>query len=180
MLRFDEAKALQTILYLAEKRGRIDLYALVKIVYFADKEHLKRWGRTITGDQHVRMNHGPTPSAVYDMLKSVRGDQDWPTDLNQSFKFEGCNDVIPLAPPDLDEFSESDLECLDWAFDKYRDKSFGELKEAAHDSAYKRSLRFYMTDEDLAEGDPDLIDHIRHEEEMTRYFEDSGYGEVPL
>lgn len=170
MTHFDEEKALATMLYLASKRGQINFYALVKTVYFADKRHLQRWGRTITGDRYVRMVYGPVPSAVYDMLKSVRGDRDWRNDLSPYMKIEG-NIVAPLAQPDLDQFSESELEVLDEAFNEYGHMNFGELKAASHDAAYNKSDAFYMDEEDLAEDDPDLIAYMKQRSEDERHFE---------
>ena len=83
MARLDEEKALAVLLYLADKAGgQIDLYKLLKMIYFADKAHLHKWGRTITADKYCRMNHGVTPSAVHDMIKSVRGDAKIPEGFN--------------------------------------------------------------------------------------------------
>jgi uncharacterized phage-associated protein len=77
MSLFDEDKTLNSILYLSQKAAKgLDLYALVKMIYFADKAHLHQWGRTITGNSYARMQHGPTPSEAYDMLKSARDEGD--------------------------------------------------------------------------------------------------------
>jgi len=165
MARFNEEKTLATILYLSGKSERgLDLYSLVKLIYFADKAHLHRWGRTITGNYYARMEHGPTPSEAYDLIKSVRGDQDWPIDYSKSFKVTS-DVVIPLLRANLDEFSESELEILDEVYRDDGGKSFAELKSKAHDNAYNRSKGHWMTDEDLAEGDLTLIEHIKHVEE---------------
>jgi uncharacterized phage-associated protein len=167
---FDEKKAVSALLYLAGKKGAIDLYALVKIIYFADKAHLKKWGRTITGDQYVRMDHGPVPNAIYDIIKSARGDNDWRSDLKSILQVEN-NMVAPLVEPDLDEFSESDIEELDRAFESYAHKSFSQLKHDSHDSVYNKSSNFYIKTEDLAEDDLELIAHIRKQESDQAFFE---------
>jgi len=170
MPRFEDNKALAAILYLAQKKGSMDLYALVKTIYFADKKHLHKWGRTITGDQYVRMEHGPTPSAIYDMLKSVRGDKDWRTDLSGFLRIDD-NTVIPLAEPNMEQFSESDLEALDEAYAEHGHKSFSELKRDSHDKAYHKSSEYRMHEEDLAEDDAALIEYIRQRREDERHFE---------
>ncbi len=96
MKRFSEQKALAAILYLANKTGKIDMYALLKTLYYADKYHFQQWGRTITGDTYHRLPFGPVPSKTYDMLKSVRGDWLWSRDLSDSLGFAD-HTTEPLA-----------------------------------------------------------------------------------
>jgi uncharacterized phage-associated protein len=161
MPQFDESKALATILYLAQKAGvTIDLYSVVKLVYCADKMHLHEWGRTITGDKYAKMRYGPVPSATYDMLKAVRGDRDWERDLSSYFEVSG-NKVTALIDPDRDEFSDSDIQCLDKVFAEHGHKAFDELVSSAHDVAFRSAAGHWISETDLAEGDPVLIDHIR-------------------
>jgi len=180
MGRFDEEKSLAVLLYLAKKSGgNIDLYKLVKLVYFADKTHLHEWGRTITGDQYSKMEHGVTPSGFYDMLKSVRGDGDWERDLSAYFKVEPYSEgycVKALKEPDLDELSESDRRILDQVFEENEHKTFTELKAKAHDMAYNSALGHWMNDEDLAEGDHVLIAHIHQNMEDERFLGGSTKG----
>ena len=129
-------------------------------MYLADKKHLHEWGRTITGDKYVKMEHGVTPSATYDMLKAVRGDKDWPRDLGAYFRVERREKVIPVADPDLEELRVR-IEILDAIFAEDGGKSFRELKNKAHDDAYRDAIGHWIDDEDVAEGDPALIAHIR-------------------
>src|SRR5437899_249948 len=72
--RFDPEKALQAILFVAHRIPEASFHQISKIIYFADKAHLQKYGRLICGDSYVAMKHGPVPSAIYDILKAVRGD----------------------------------------------------------------------------------------------------------
>lgn len=76
--KFNEEKALSAILYITKKlmEGgiKVGLHKVFKIFYFADQKHLSRYGRPITGDHYIAMEHGPVPSRIYDMVKTVRGD----------------------------------------------------------------------------------------------------------
>lgn len=172
MAPFEKDKALAAILYIAGKRGRINLYALLKTLYYADKNHFKEWGRTITGDCYHRLPYGPVPSKSYDMLKSVRGDGYWPDDLTPFFRFEDDKTIVPLVEPIVDDLSESDIEALDKSFVERGEKSFGDLCREAHDDpAFNRSLERRMTTEDLAEDDPVLLEHLREVTENERFLE---------
>ena len=42
-------------------------------MFFADKEHLLDYGRPITGDSYVAMEHGPVPTSTRDILKFDSG-----------------------------------------------------------------------------------------------------------
>lgn len=162
MGKFNEEKTLAAILFLANKKGSIDLYALLKTLYYADKDHLHEWGRTITGDTYARMSCGPVPSSAYDMLKSVRGGRVWRTDLKKFYEFIDNNNIKPLLPADMNKLSETDIKALQKSFDERGQKSFPELYQEAHDDkAFQQSDNWIMTEEDLAEKDPLLLQHIR-------------------
>ncbi|MFB3902421.1 MAG: Panacea domain-containing protein [Acidobacteriota bacterium] len=50
-----------------------------KLLYFADKYHLTRYGRPVIGDQYVKMEYGPVPSKALD----------WMNDLITPFRVKG-------------------------------------------------------------------------------------------
>jgi uncharacterized phage-associated protein len=140
---YDPEKAVHTLAYVAKKLGgAADMYKLLKIIYFADKRHLERYGRFIFGDTYIAMNHGPVPSGAYDAIKDVRGMAVWcrrhPL-AKKALRVQGT-EIIPTIEPDLDLFSESDLECLDETIRECRDLSFQELKKRSHgDPAFRKA-----------------------------------------
>ncbi len=69
---FDEDVAIEVILYIANRVPHPTFHLIFKIMYFADKAHLERYGRFICGDSYVAMRNGPVPSVTYDMLKGIR------------------------------------------------------------------------------------------------------------
>jgi uncharacterized phage-associated protein len=177
MAKFNEEKTLAAILFLASQDGEIDLYALLKTLYYADKNHFQEWGRTITRDNYVRMDYGPVPSRTYDMLKSVRGDGFWPQDLSEFFRFKTRTTLEPLREPDMTRLSETDAEALRKSFAERGHKNFWQLKEEAHnDSAFKRSPdEWKMTEDDLAEDDPILMEQLKNIRENERFLENLRY-----
>ncbi|WP_409530306.1 Panacea domain-containing protein [Shinella sp.] len=41
----------------------------LKTLYYADRAHLQRYGRPITGDRYIAMENGPVPSYAYNAVK---------------------------------------------------------------------------------------------------------------
>jgi uncharacterized phage-associated protein len=143
---FEPEKALTALLYIAQRlieRSVInpkvtpDIHRISKILYFADQKHLARYGRPILGDFFVAMKDGPVPSETYDLIKSVRGDSIICSagDYGQYFNVKGFL-IYPNQNPDLNELSESDLECINESTMENQDLSFGDLRKKSHDLAY--------------------------------------------
>lgn len=162
--RFNAEKAVEVLLYVCQRVQ--DLYTALKVVYFADKEHLSRYGRLICGDSYVAMQHGPVPSGLYDLVKNVRGDGHcfaW-LPLSDAFAIEDRL-IIPKRSPDLDMLSESDIECLDEALARYGSLSFDKLKGLSHrDRAFLAADRNdFMSLESIVMSLPDgelLLEHL--------------------
>jgi len=141
----DAEKALEVVVYISHKTT--DLFHIVKTIYYADKIHLEKYGRLITGDYYVAMEDGPVPSGAYDLIKNVRGDEYTyekkiiDAHPEKALQAKG-NDVTPLRGADLDYFSESDKECLDEAIEKYAGMDGGKLSQIVHEEeAYKKTER---------------------------------------
>ncbi len=161
---------LNAMLYvLSELGGKSDMHKLCKILYFADQRHLSLYGRTITGDTYIAMQYGPVPSNVDDILKAVRGDSyfsKYVDNIKEKFTFENRYIVCALSKPDMDELSESDIECLMFAIDLCRDKSFDQLKELSHGLAWSN------TAQDRAISVKDILREAGDEEEYVEYIAD--------
>jgi len=143
---FEPEKAVECVLYLAARLPRPGLHNIAKIFYFADKRHLREYGRLICGDRYVAMKYGPVPSAIYGMLKAVRGDarDQWTPPravvalAKRALEVSGHR-VKPLRAANVMELSDSDNECLDWAIKKYAGYLFPQLTHASHDRAWKNT-----------------------------------------
>ena len=130
--KFDRAKAIETILYLASRiNSECEVYGICKLLYFADKLSLENYGRFLFGDSYVAMEQGSTPSEAYDLLK--------PSTQTPYLRIDG-NNVIPLRDADLDYFSKSDIKCLDKIIERdNREKSKKYRWEEAHDDAWDKT-----------------------------------------
>jgi uncharacterized phage-associated protein len=164
--KFNREKAIEVILYLAQKLPKPNEYGICKSLYLADKLSLKKYGRFLFGESYVAMNQGATPSNVYDIIKDLRAN---PTD---ELKIEN-HVVIPLRQSETDYLSNSDIECIEQIIAEYSDPSdFEKRKKACHDKAYQKAWdkkgtkkSAPITVESIAELFPDsekLIDYLTH------------------
>ena len=176
--KFDIDKALSAILYVSRtliqsKHKDADYYRVLKMLYFADKKHIAKYGRPILGDDYIAMEHGPVPSKTYDIVKIVTGSSVC-KDLEGYRNFFTVNNynIIPQANADMDDFSETDIECLDESIAENWTLSFGQLKTKSHDSAYKKAFR-----DDLIQF-REIAKAAGATNEMIHYMQEKSYAEA--
>jgi uncharacterized phage-associated protein len=137
---FDRDKALEAILFIANSLRNPTFHSISKMLYLADKLHLQEYGRLICGDRYVAMDNGPVPSAIYDMMKVAAGrrsiDVDWDEIIREAMDVHQGREVVPKRDCDIDMLAESEIECIKQTIARYGSKSFGELTDITHDSAW--------------------------------------------
>jgi uncharacterized phage-associated protein len=163
VFQFNRAKAVETVLYLAQRVSDHDVYGLCKLLYLVDKTSLERYGRFLFGESYSAMKQGATPSNTYDLLKQAR------VKPINGVRVEG-DTIIPERDSDLDYLSESDIECLDDIISRFGEASYIDRRMQAHDEAYhaawskrgkKGSVRIPVESiAGLFDGADDLIDYL--------------------
>lgn len=144
MFRYDREKAVAAILYIADKlikklpNQKADYYKILKVIYFAERKHLVRYAQPMIGDIYSALPHGPVPDNTYGLIKMVSEKFEVPDcyGLSKLFSIHG-NYVVPLQEPDMDEFSESDIECLDESIDENLNLNFNQLRDKSHTKVYE-------------------------------------------
>lgn len=134
---FDAKVAVEAILYIATNSQQPTFHHIAKLLYFADRLHLERYGRFICGDDYVAMKHGPVPSRVYDMLKVIRDGYDYISfpEIKGAFRVQEYT-VIPQRKPDFEWLSDSEIKCLNESIAAYDKCTFGQLTKLSHDAAW--------------------------------------------
>ena len=133
--RLNYKKAIESIVWLANRRKGIDIYHVAKSFYYAEKLHLNKYARPIIGDTYIAMEYGQVPSGVRDLItKNSWLNPEYIKTFSDSILVKDSQypSLFPLRDPDLSILSESDIECLKEAFKKCKDLSFDELKEMSH------------------------------------------------
>ncbi len=143
----DKSKTLNAALYILNQVQEADYHKIFKILYFADQDHLKKFGRPITGDCYQAMNFGPVPSFLYDIFKAAeKGNHPFHEAVEMSVLFSIRRDgnipyVTAKIESDLDQLSETDLEALNQSIESNQALNFYELVEKSHDSAWTNASK---------------------------------------
>src|SRR3954466_3758333 len=134
MLRFqfDEKKGVEALTYIASKWPGVTAFFAAKVLFFAEKAHLNRYGRPIVADTFIAMPNGPVPSTLYDFVRGNLGLAGDPDAFKAAIDTSAYPRVTVRAEPDFQALSESDLECLDDAIAFCRPLEFGHLSTLTH------------------------------------------------
>lgn len=137
--RFDTKKAIEALTYIASKTPQPGFHNISKMFYFADKLHLERFGSMVSNDVYIAMENGPVPSRIYDFMKfaagrSVTASNAIPS-VREAISVTGYM-VSPIRKPNCDYLSKSEISCIDEAIATHGRKSFGQLSDESHDSAW--------------------------------------------
>lgn len=164
---FDRAKAIEAITYLANRISDSDLYSICRLLYYADKTSLEKYGRFIFGESYTAMKEGATPSNAYDLLKEIA---QRPID---QLKVEG-NTVIPLCEANLDYLSESDTECLDQIITLYGKMPGWKRGEDGHDVAWSKAWAGRGTRRSVGMSIESIAESLNDSEDLIDYLTNRG------
>lgn len=125
--RYSPEKVVQAIAFFAGKDvPYLSKLKVHKLLYFADKTHLLRYGRPIIGDEYYCLPFGPLPSNADNLLDEAEMAPDTGLSADPLFSDYLEVDRRPKYPEyrakrscDLDVFSASEVEVLDEVVVRY-------------------------------------------------------------
>lgn len=133
---FSHRKATQALNFFARKSstGAMNKMKALKLVYFADRYHLRRFGRPVVGDEYLAMNYGPVASGTKDIaeMSSFLGEEERTYAQQFLSPHDGCYEYSSIMDVDPKVFSASDREALSWAWDTFGSKDQYKLAEVTH------------------------------------------------
>ena len=162
---FNFRKATQALNYFARQDGgKTNKIKALKLVYLADRLHLRRYGRLITNDTYFAMEFGPVPSGVKDIAQEC---SDFLSDIEQPYSSEyikpiGNKGYKSIHPVDEAVFSDSDLEVIEYIWNNFSGFKPFELAEITH--SFPEWLKHQKTLQFVSRVPMDITD----------FFEDSG------
>lgn len=120
-MSFSHKKTTQALNFFARQSGgRINKMKALKLLFFADRFHLRKYGRPITNDEYFAMGYGPVPSGAKDLAEG----SDFRPDVEKAYagqfidpvdryEFSSLHNVDPIV------FSATDQEALAYVWDHF-------------------------------------------------------------
>lgn len=168
------------VLYILQsfKEGT-DYIKLFKLMYFAQRGYIAKYGRPIFEDSFRARPLGPVPSLTYKAVKTAEsGDRSDVTgramnSFISALHIEG-QIVSSKRKPDMDYLAKYEIECLDEVISDYKDVDSRSLSKLSHNDKAWRAVRKRMK---LNEADDlySILDIARAggaSKEMMKYIEE--------
>lgn len=128
-------KIIQALTYLAYNMPEyvLDDMKAYKLLWLADRCHLRKNGRTITGDKYFAMPRGVVPTDAKHLLDGEQTVLENPDGYFDKWIIKIENHKYKaLRAPEIAEFSDSDIEVLDEVISQYGNFSRHELSDLSH------------------------------------------------
>lgn len=133
-LAFAHRKATQALNFLARQSGGcINKLKALKLVFFADRYHLRKFGRPVSECAYYAMTHGPVASEAKQIAEG--GDLLPAPVRSYARKFlekKSDYDYASVADVDKSVLSESDLEALTFAWENFSYLPKYQLRDLTH------------------------------------------------
>lgn len=165
-LPLKKLKAILLYFYSNTDKRYLGKVKLMKLFYFLDFVHVKKYGLPVTYDNYVHLEHGPIPSTIKNLVDQVEEDvhsailADTITILSPS---EGqlIHQVIgsrELLDSELKLFSDTELDVLKEVCDRFGSKNTQATEAASHGEApWRDTNQLQSIPYSLAGRDPDSI-----------------------
>lgn len=133
---FSYKKATQSLAFFSQKEieNTLDKLKALKLIYFADRYHLRKFGRTITNDEYYAMDYGPVASGTKDILEMStfldRHENDYASKFLEPQKAN--KNIKAINPVDYSELSVSEIEALNFVWDKLGSRDNFYLVDLTH------------------------------------------------
>ncbi|MCK9446245.1 Panacea domain-containing protein [bacterium] len=132
-MSFNYKKTIQIWNFLAKSsNGSIDKLKAIKLVWLADRLHLRKYGRMITNDFYFAMKFGPVGSFSKDYASGNLLDSEEKEYFDKYLKIKDAYTVESIKGIDDDVFSDSDMEVIKEIFEKYGEYSNSSLVDFSH------------------------------------------------
>jgi uncharacterized phage-associated protein len=183
--KFDVDKFIAAVCFFAEQGFKdLDKLKVCKLLFYADKYHVTRFGRPIIGDTYYHLENGPIPSRALDIMNElICGDKVFnKTGLSNQEKFQEYLKVkksfLSHRYPTFEAIKKANLDCLSASEQEaLRDavKRYGQYDPPALiDLTHKEAA--WQETEDNQEIDYRLLfkDNVEASNEALEYMESCG------
>ncbi len=170
-------KIKSVILYIIQSfEDGVDYIKLFKILYFAQRSHLAKYGKVIVDDSFRALKHGPVPTYTYKGLQIAEG-KPLLGDFREFLANIEVKDkkVYATSVPNMDYISGAERRSLDASIENYKDIDPYDLSVLSHDSAWQQAVermqddpqKNFITIIDIARAgnaSEEMVDYIREKQ----------------
>ena len=162
------------ILFKDKKVFSLTKTKFIKMMFFADKLHLEKYGRSIFGDTYRKLQKGPVPILTYSIIDSAAAESCDNEDVEELVNdFSECISVsckpnkhgsgmtVFDKKSEFNEkiFSKSEIEVLNAVADKYKDFTVNNIIDATHETEEfkKTPMKFSISEEAMSGLNKDYV-----------------------
>lgn len=134
MIGFNYKKAVQTLVFFAEKEGNIiNKMKAFKLIWLSDRLHLRKYGRPILNDVYFALPKGPVPSTIKDLADNSDFLADTEKELREKYienisRFE----IKAKDKTQISVFSESDIAVMNLIYANFGTLNEFQLSDLSH------------------------------------------------
>jgi uncharacterized phage-associated protein len=137
LINIDCEKITQALNFFAlNASGTINKMKALKLLYFSDRYHIRKYGRLVSNDHYVAMKNGPVPSTAKDISELKKDFLCDETAIEYSARYiqPDTKKLHFASIRALDEsvFSDSDIEALNFAWTKFGHLNQYQLRDLTH------------------------------------------------
>lgn len=174
----DTKKIIQALTYIAYQQPghKINSMKAYKLLWLADRYHLRQYGRTITGDTFFALPHGVVPSDAKNVVEHqkthISNDEVY---CAKYIKRISKYSFQAVSSPDVMEFSDSDQEALDKVLKAYGHLDQYQLETLSHTFPEWLKYKERLESENMPKAykiDPELF-FEKADEDTSGLFDDS-------
>lgn len=115
---------------------------LMKLFYFLDFGHIKKYAIPVTFDDYINLEHGPIPTTIKNLVDEVCDDLDSSVladtvfcETSETSRIMRIVSKRKFTDEDKKYFSKSELEMLDTVCKRFSDSNKKTIEDASHSEA---------------------------------------------
>jgi len=131
---FNARKAAQVAAFFADKAGaEIAVLKVVKLIYLADREHMRKHGHPILNDRLVSMPHGPANSLTLNFIDGNLRSDAWDEFISDRAGYN-ISARQPFGADALDELSDAETNTLDYMWNLLGHLDKWQIRDWTHEN----------------------------------------------
>ncbi len=125
-------KAAQICAYFAKQSGEsIEKLKLIKLIYLAEREFIKRYGHPMLYDEMFSLPHGPVCSNTLNGINGEIDQENWAEFIDKRNNRD-ISSLIDAQRNELDEISDAEMDVLDAIWESFGWMSAPQIRNYTH------------------------------------------------